>query len=1070
MKMRPFLATLCALLLPLLPSAATPVLLNFDATFEGLGTSTQQPLATGVAELGWLDPGTTFADMTGFLTPGGPNFNVAAARDRFNSVATITFSPGSPNSAGGDGVVFESVTLVSDHVGNPAGFAAYTNPATGAAGKKMYLWIRNAANEGTASEQGFVRSVAGVFGNFPAAQDTTFFTDFETTFATDSFSVAPGDVGVGALEAVTPGGGIDTNGGSAADGMTLGGGLNVLVTEPFLTTPTLGFAPAAVSVQETAGSAGLTVTRAGQTAGTMTVNYTTANGTAVAGTDYTTTSGSLVFNPGETSKPIPVPILDRLGVQGARQFTVVLSGVTGGDIGAGTATVTINDEVRAGTLRLSSTVYTQAEGDVAGMLGITVQRVGGSDGALTGTLTLTDGTATSTGPGSDYDGGAITVSFAEFESADKTYLIDLFGDTVFEEDETFTATLTGTAVSAPTAATVTITNDDPLPTVGTLSFDNGGAFITQENAGTATVTVNRLAGSVGDTSVTYTVAGGSAVAGTDYDGTASPLTGTLSWVGPDTTPKSFQVHVIDNGQDAPDKTFQVTLSNPLNGALITGTNPATVTIADDDLPVTLSFDVAAEAVSETIRQVELVIQRGGSTAGSVSVVLKTSGLTAADYTPIVNRVITFADGQASQSVFVNIRNDRIYKGDRTFNATLFNPGGGATLGANPVEAITILEDDPPRPGIFTLSGVRYFGGEAGMPPQILVTVLRSRGSDTAVSVDYTLTQITATQGADYVGSGGTLNFAHRETRKVIAVPIIDDTEIEARETLGLALSNPTGGARLQRPTAARLFINDNDRVGTFSIEPPAQNVNEGATATVRVIRTGELEKTFTVNYQTVPGTASAGSDFVYTAGTLTFGPNVTELPVTIPTVSDQSTEGDETFSVVLSMPDSPPQTAVVSARSTARITINHGSDAILQPDNLVAAADGPFVGNDVYNTTGDGQIVSNTVGGSGTATFKLRVQNDGNVNDSLLVRGVNSGTANGTLVTYFRDGVDISAQVTGPDGYTVANLLPGSSVDIEVRVKFRGASALTGYGATITTSSKGTPSVTDTARVVAIVQ
>ena len=54
----------------------------------------------------------------------------------------------------------------------------------------------------------------------------------------------------------------------------------------------------------------VTVLRTGGTAGNLTVDYATADGTAIAGQDYTSTSGTLTFSAGETSKTIQIPILD----------------------------------------------------------------------------------------------------------------------------------------------------------------------------------------------------------------------------------------------------------------------------------------------------------------------------------------------------------------------------------------------------------------------------------------------------------------------------------------------------------------------------------------------------------------------------------------------------------------------------------------------------------------------------------------------------------------------------------------------------------------------------------------
>ncbi len=76
-------------------------------------------------------------------------------------------------------------------------------------------------------------------------------------------------------------------------------------------------------------------------ASTVTVHYTTANGSASAGTDYTATSGTLTFGPGQTAKNIVVPIIDRSGAAPSRNFSVSLSSPTNAVITNGTGVVTI---------------------------------------------------------------------------------------------------------------------------------------------------------------------------------------------------------------------------------------------------------------------------------------------------------------------------------------------------------------------------------------------------------------------------------------------------------------------------------------------------------------------------------------------------------------------------------------------------------------------------------------------------------------------------------------------------------------------------------------------------------
>jgi hypothetical protein len=108
---------------------------------------------------------------------------------------------------------------------------------------------------------------------------------------------------------------------------------------------TLQFAASTSSVAETAGSVTVTVTRANSASGAASVNYTTADGTAAAGTDYTAATGTLTWADGDLAgKAIAIPILNRAGAQGSRAFTVSLGGASGAALGTpATATVTIED-------------------------------------------------------------------------------------------------------------------------------------------------------------------------------------------------------------------------------------------------------------------------------------------------------------------------------------------------------------------------------------------------------------------------------------------------------------------------------------------------------------------------------------------------------------------------------------------------------------------------------------------------------------------------------------------------------------------------------------------------------
>jgi YD repeat-containing protein len=89
-----------------------------------------------------------------------------------------------------------------------------------------------------------------------------------------------------------------------------------------------------------------TVTKSGVAVGSLSVNYATANGNAVSGTDYVATSGTLTFAQSETSKTVTVSTINNTSPELDEQFSLNLSGATGGATitdGSGVGTITDND-------------------------------------------------------------------------------------------------------------------------------------------------------------------------------------------------------------------------------------------------------------------------------------------------------------------------------------------------------------------------------------------------------------------------------------------------------------------------------------------------------------------------------------------------------------------------------------------------------------------------------------------------------------------------------------------------------------------------------------------------------
>jgi sugar lactone lactonase YvrE len=324
------------------------------------------------------------------------------------------------------------------------------------------------------------------------------------------------------------------------------------------------------------------VVRTGDISGSVSVNFATSDGTATAGSDYTATSGTLNFGPGELSKNVSIPILnDELFENGNETFNLNLTTTTGGAIVTTPSTTLIlqdNDDrpqvSAAPTLRIT-------EGD-SGTRNATINVLlsNPSVQAVTLDYVTSNGTATA---GNDYVAAAGTLTIPALATSG-TINIPINGDTTVEPDETFSVALSNPKnidFLFTTNVTVTIANDDATLQLNTASLN------VIESAGLATLSVTR----VGDTSraatvqfatadtaglQSCTVANGKASERCDY-GTA---VGTVRFAVNETL-KTFQIPIVNDVLVEGDETFIVTLSGP-TGATLGTTTTATVTIIDND--------------------------------------------------------------------------------------------------------------------------------------------------------------------------------------------------------------------------------------------------------------------------------------------------------------------------------------------------------------------------------------------------------------------------------------------------------------------------------------------------------
>jgi Ca2+-binding RTX toxin-like protein len=276
-----------------------------------------------------------------------------------------------------------------------------------------------------------------------------------------------------------------------------------------------------------------------------------------------------------------------------------------------------------------------------------------------------------------------------------------------------------------------------------------------------------------------------------------------------------------------------------------------------------------------------------------------TALSGSDYVALAAKVFTIPAGATSVQVPVTVKGDALDEPNETFNLVLSNPVG-ATLSKTTAVATIVDTDDPPG---FSVADATVVEGNGTKTVLAAVTLPAALKTTASVKLATTPTG-TATAGVDYVAKAPTtVTFLAGQVRKTVAITIKGDTVVEPNETFGLALSNPVGAA-IADGTGVVTIVDD-DTTPVLSVQPVATiEGNSGtrlATFTLRLDRPSG--KTVSVKYQTVNGTATAGTDYTAKAlTTVSFTPGQTTKTVTVTIRGDLVKEPNETYTLQLSAP------------------------------------------------------------------------------------------------------------------------------------------------------------------------
>ncbi|MDB5336673.1 MAG: hypothetical protein JWN70_2292 [Planctomycetaceae bacterium] len=697
------------------------------------------------------------------------------------------------------------------------------------------------------------------------------------------------------------------------------------------------------------------------------INVTFGGGTATGGgTDYVSTTQSITFLAGQSSKHVSVAITDDNIVEATETFgaTLSTSAVLGGRSvnlsDTGTGTITDND-----TATFSINNVTVGEG--AGTLVFDLTTDKALDIDVTITVTFTDVTAT--GGGTDYASVTQQITFLAGQIS-KQVTVAINNDSLVEGTETFTAALSSTTplggrlINVADTGTGTITDDDSA-TVTIAKITDGAETNTPTNG---KFRVTQSAVSSIDTIVTYSITG-TATAGIDY----TTLTGTVTIPAGQTT-ADIDVSVLTDNVVEATETVIVTLTGISSGdpQITANATPATVNITDNDTATftindvtvneadgTLVFNLTTDKALDTDVTINVTFGSGTATGGGT------------DYAS-TTQSITFLAGQISKPVSVAITNDNIVEGTETFVASLSTatPLNGRSVNLTDTGTGTITDNDTAS---FTINNVTVGEGDG----TLVFDLVTDKALDIDVTITVTFTDISATGGGtDYASTTQQITFLAGQFSKQVSVAINDDNLLEGTETFTAAISSttPLGGRVINVTDTGTGTITDND-TATVSIAKVTDGVESNTPTNGKfTVTLSAPSSTDTVVNYTIAGTATPGTDYTTLSGSVTIPAGQTTADIDVTVHNDTDVEDLETVIATLNGFGAHDADITLGSNLTATVNITDDDQLAITSGPSASVPENTLTSTVVLNVDADpvaGHTLTYSLSGPDAARFNI---------------------------------------------------------------------------------------------------
>ena len=676
--------------------------------------------------------------------------------------------------------------------------------------------------------------------------------------------------------------------------------------------------------------------------GAVGFNFATADGTAVASSDYVSTSLAGQSIPaGQLSKTISVPVNGDTLFEADEVFYGNISAASGASIAdaQGVGTILNDDLATAPSLSIGDVSITEGNSGTS-LATFTVAMSQASANTVSFDVATADGTANA---GSDYVALALAGQSIAPGATSKTVSVTINGDTTPEANETFTVNLsnaTGGAVIGDAQAIGTINNDD-LAVSPTLTVND--VSVTEGNSGTtvATFTVTLSQTTTSTVSFDVSTSNNTAAAGSDY--VALNVTGQKIAAG--SISKTFSVIINGDTTVESNETYFLNVSN-VSGATV-GDAQGLGTIVNDDVAALPSLSIGDVTVTEGNSGTSLAtftVSLSALSSSAVGFDIASADGTAnagSDYIALALAGQTIPAGTASKNFNVTINGDTTVEANETFTVNLSN-ASNATIADG--QAIGTINNDDQftsnNPGI-SVNDVRTVEGNNGNPSATFTISLTTPNS-VPVTFDIATSNGTAFSGSDYVANAGSLSIPAGQTSASFSVSLIPDSQVEPNETFTVNLGNVVNAAIADAQGLGTIVNDDN---ATVSVAPVS--VTEGnsgvTTASFQVTLSAPMPTAVSFTIATGGGTATAGSDYTARTANLTIDAGRSRVSFDVKVLGDTISEADETFNATVSAIQ-----GASGATTVATATIVNDDAAALVVGQIQGAAQiSPYVGKDV---------------------------------------------------------------------------------------------------------------------------